>query len=305
MTFQDLTKEMAGLYGEGKYAEALDLVDRRAAQFPERSALIAFWRMCLLSLCGRTQDVLTVFRQALEQGAWWQESQFNDSDLDAVRDLPEFKQLVRLSQDRYLRARANTRPHRCVLLPDETAGPLPLLIALHGHGGNAELDLPRWEVARQRGWMVLSPQSTQPFTSYSSVWDDPQQGLADIAFHYEEVLQNHKIDPERVVVGGFSQGSGMALISALSGKIPAQGFIGIGTWWENVEELLALASGETNLRAYFVTGKKDHTLERSREIQDALRAMRIAVAEETHPEIGHEFSVDFATSFEKALDFIF
>jgi hypothetical protein len=78
----------------GKYAAALELVEKNEPDFPEQAARTTFWKMCLLSLEGRLDDALSTFRQGLEDGMWWHESQFIDTDLDPLRDLPEFKELV-------------------------------------------------------------------------------------------------------------------------------------------------------------------------------------------------------------------
>jgi hypothetical protein len=59
------------------------------------------------------------------------------------------------------------------------------------------------------------------------------------------------------------------------------------------------------VRGYFITGEKDHTLERAREIQEVLRKNNVEFAEEVHADLGHEFSSDFGASFDKAIHFIF
>ncbi|MGE5249628.1 MAG: alpha/beta hydrolase [Bacteroidota bacterium] len=305
MSYKDLRQEILQLYRQGRLAAALELIERHAAELPERFGIITFWRMCLLSLCGRAGDVLEAFRQALDQGMWWHERSFLDPDLDAVRDLPEFKRLAAISHQKYLAARADMRPERRLLTPEELSKPVPLLIFLHGRNANAETDVARWEPAREAGWMVLLPQSSQPLSPYAFCWDDPNQGLADIEFHYEEIARNYAIDTGHVVLAGFSQGSGMALLAALSGKTPARGFIGIGTWWQSVDEIAASASEKRDVRAYFIIGEKDQALQRSHEIENALRLGHVPVAEETHPDIGHEFPVDFETSFQRAIAFLF
>ncbi len=302
VAFQKLTDEMMAFYTEGKYADALHLVELNADRFLEETARTTFWRLCLLSMCGRSDDVMSVFQQSLASGLWWAESQFLDSDFNPVRDLPEFKRLVDESNQKCLEARTQVKPDRAILLPDDLTQELPLLIALHGRNGNKDSRLERWDVARQRGWLVLSPQSTQALYVGSYCWDDPAQGMKDILPHVDEVMKTYKVDYQRVILGGFSQGSGMAILTALSRKIPVRGFIGIGTWWESPD---ALASERTDVRGYFVTGEKDPTLERVREIQNVLRANNVQFAEEVHADIGHEFSSDFGTSFDKAIEFIF
>jgi hypothetical protein len=93
----------------------------------------------------------------------------------------------------------------------------------------------------------------------------------------------------------------MAIYTAVKGLLPVRGFIGIGTWWADANEL----TGErTDIRGYFITGEKDHTLERAREIQDVLRKNNIQFGEEVHADLGHAFPPDFGSSLDLAVKFI-
>ena len=303
MTFSELTDQMVALYRENKFEEALQLVEQEASHFPEQVARTTFWKMCLLSLCGRQDDVISVFQQGLDSGLWWHEELFSDPDLNAVRDLPAFKRLMSVSQEQYEEARKEVKRDYTVLLPEpSSSGLYPLLITLHGRNGNKEDDLGRWELAKQRGWLVLSAQSAQPMFHGAYHWGNPAQGLVDLRFYYDQVLQQHQIDPQRIVIAGFSQGSGMAIYTALTGSLPVSGFIGIGTWWADIHQLDMPGK---QVRGYFITGEKDHTLDRSREIQEVLRKNNVEFAEEVHTELRHEFPPDFGPSFDKAIDFIF
>ena len=303
MTFRELTDKLTVLYTSGKYVEALELVEQNASQFPEQSARTTFWRMCLLSLSNHPQDVIRVFQQGLDAGLWWHEELFSDPDLNSVRDLPEFKHLMAVSQERYKKERAQIERDYAILDPEPPSSALyPLLITLHGRNGNKDIDLGRWELARERGWLVLSTQSTQPVFRGAYHWDNPQQGFADLRFYYDQVSQQYQIDPQRVLIAGFSQGSGMAIYTALTGILPVRGFIGIGTWWADANQL---DIPKKQVRGYFITGEKDHTLDRAREIQNILRKNNIEFAEEVHADLGHEFSSDFGASFDKAIGFIF
>ncbi len=303
--FRGLTEKMMALYTDGKFAEAFSLVERNAPRFPEQTARTTFWKMCLLSLYHRPEDVLAVFEQGLDNGLWWAESQFADPDLDAVRDLPEFQRLVDESDKRCMEAQTHIQPDRTILFPDHSAGDLPMLVALHGRNGNKDSNLEYWEAARRRGWLVLSPQSRQAIYANAYCWDDNNQGVEDILFHMEEIAKVHKVDRKRIVVAGFSQGSGMAIYAALSRKINARGFIGVGTFMAELSDLVSLADKKPSLRGYFITGEKDNTLDKAREIQSILNANHIPFSEEVFPELGHAFPENFETSFAKAIDFIF
>lgn len=303
LSIRELTNEMMILYTNGKYADALELVEQHADDFPEESTRITFWKMCLLSLCGQTDDVIYVFQQGLNSGLWWSEVQFQDTDLDDVRDLPEFKRLIAVSQEKYEEVREHIERDYAILLPEAPAsGKYPLLVAVHGRNGNKDSHIEYWDVARRKGWLVLLVQSTQPLSSSSYCWDEPTQGLADLLFYYEQVSQKYQIDPERVIIAGFSQGSGMAIYSALSGKIDMRGFIGVASFWADPG---SLTNDTRSVRGYFVTGKKDHTLDKVKEIQRVLKENNIQFEEEVHPALGHEFPPHFEGSFDKAIDFIF
>jgi predicted esterase len=305
MTFQRLSDELVTLYTTGKFADALDLVEQHANGFPQESARTTFWRLCLLSLCGRTGDVLSVFRQGLDSGLWWAESQFIDTDLDAVRDLPEFQQLMAESNSKAIEMQSHIEPARTVLLPETASGKLPLLISLHGRNGSKDSNLQFWAAARQRGWLVLSPQSRQALFPGSYCWDDAEKGLVDILFHVEEIKKQYSIDPERIVLAGFSQGSGMSIYAALSEKMGARGFIGVGTFILEPEVLVPLISQSKPIRGYFVTGEKDNTLDKAKAIQKILQEHNIPFAEKMYPDLGHEFPPDFDQTFEQAIEFIF
>ncbi len=303
MTFNQLTEQMVALYHQKKMEEALQLIEQNLHSFPEQAARLTFWRMCFLSLTGRPEEVLSVFQQGLDSGLWWHAELFADPDLNAVRDLPEFKRLTAISQERYEEEQAQIERDYTVLQSEPpSSGLYPLLITLHGRNGNKESDLVQWELARQRGWLVLSAQSTQPVFRGAYHWDDSDRALADLRFYYDQVLQQYQIDPQRILIAGFSQGSGMAMYTALTGSLPVRGFIGIGTWWADANQLDIPGS---QVRGYFITGEKDHTLERAREIQEVLRKNNVEFAEEVHTDLGHEFSADFGASFDKAIHFIF
>lgn len=306
MTFRELTDKIVSLYTERNFADALQLLEQTADDFPEQSARTTFWKMCILSLSGRTKEVISVFQKGLDAGLWWAGNQFQDADLDGVRDLPEFKHLAALSQEKYEEARKHIKRDQAVLLPESPAsGMHPLLIALHGRNGNKDTHLEFWEVARQRGWLVISPQSTQPLFDGAYCWDDPALGMADVLFSYEEISQKYQIDPKWMILAGFSQGSGMAIYTALSGEIDVGGFIGVASFWDKPASLVPQTDQAKAVRGYFVTGEKDHTLENAKEVKNVLRENDIPFAEEVHPDLAHEFPADFGSSFDKAIEFIF
>jgi phospholipase/carboxylesterase len=88
--------------------------------------------------------------------------------------------------------------------------PLPLVVALHGAGGQAQGMLTMLtEAADRHGVLVLAPQSTR--TSWDVVHGryGPDVQLLDVAL--TQVFEDYAVDPAHLAVSGFSDGASYAL----------------------------------------------------------------------------------------------
>ena len=96
------------------------------------------------------------------------------------------------------------------------ANPAPLLVLLHGAGGNAQHALaPFRSVAERCGVLLLAPESRSPRT-----WDVIEQDALgpDVAFIDHAlgfVFERYAIDAARIAIGGFSDGASYALTLGL------------------------------------------------------------------------------------------
>ncbi|MGY2067891.1 alpha/beta hydrolase [Blastococcus sp. SYSU DS0619] len=94
--------------------------------------------------------------------------------------------------------------------PEPGTGPLPLVVSLHGAGGDAEagLALVR-QAADEHGLAVLAPASRGP--TWDAVGGDygPDVELIDRAL--ADVFRTVPVDPARIAVAGFSDGASYAL----------------------------------------------------------------------------------------------
>ncbi|GAA5513169.1 hypothetical protein Dcar01_01895 [Deinococcus carri] len=96
-------------------------------------------------------------------------------------------------------------------VPDtELTHPLPLVVMLHGAGGNAQHGLaPLLPHADAHGLLLLAPESR------SSTWDVIHGDYGpDVAFIEQAlalVFERYPVDPARIVLEGFSDGASYAL----------------------------------------------------------------------------------------------
>lgn len=89
----ELWAPLAPQYEAGEYAEVADRLRTLVAASPQYPMLF-FNLACCESLCGRTGEALDHLRHAIEMSEEFRASAKADSDLDAIRDNPAFKQLI-------------------------------------------------------------------------------------------------------------------------------------------------------------------------------------------------------------------
>jgi tetratricopeptide (TPR) repeat protein len=89
----ELWAPLGALYQAGEYAEAADRGRVLVEAHPEYPAL--FYNLaCVESLAGRTNDALEHLRRSIELSERSRDLAKGDSDFDAIRDEPAFKELI-------------------------------------------------------------------------------------------------------------------------------------------------------------------------------------------------------------------
>jgi phospholipase/carboxylesterase len=146
------------------------------------------------------------------------------------------------------------------------AGPAPMLVLMHGYGSN-EHDLfelapyldPRLVVVSVRAPIVLMPGSYAWFEiafTAEGIVSDPRAAARSaelLAAFVGEAAAAYGADPQRIYLGGFSQGASMAAIVALSRPDLAAGAIVMSGLLPS-EVMDAAAAPETLAgRAFLVT----------------------------------------------------
>src|SRR5260370_28011901 len=160
LTFSELDRNLFKFYEEKAYQQVLALIEQEQANFPEHVLELSYWCICMTNLLGKQEEALQLFREAVDQGYWFDPAWLvEDEDLAAARHLPEFRSLVAVCQQHLVEAQAVARPELLVFPSDHQ--PAPLLIVLHGNRGNAHSTSEEWRGITQQGWLLAVPQSSQ------------------------------------------------------------------------------------------------------------------------------------------------
>jgi phospholipase/carboxylesterase len=111
---------------------------------------------------------------------------------------------------------ASPRDGLLVVPPPSDGAPLPLIVGLHGAGGEASQTVALFgPVAVERGFVLLAPDSR------GRTWDvmmrrpiGPDVAFLDQAL--DHLFDRVRINPDRIVVAGFSDGASYALTLGLA-----------------------------------------------------------------------------------------
>lgn len=93
--------------------------------------------------------------------------------------------------------------------------PAPLVVMLHGAGGNADHALdPLLKLADEAGLLLLAPDSRGP--TWDLILGDYGPDVAFIDQALAHVFERYAVDPERIALEGFSDGASYALSLGLA-----------------------------------------------------------------------------------------
>jgi len=155
------------------------------------------------------------------------------------------------------------------------------------------------------------PQSSQPWGMQGRfMWGDWEVTERQLAKYWALLGERAGFNPLRVVTAGISKGGEVAVWLALSGRVPACGFLVVAPGGPRIAEpglLLPFmpAARERGLRGYLIVGGQDHLCyQPTMRLAEFLKDQGIPHRVEQHPELGHWFPPDFAHSLKQGLDFI-
>jgi phospholipase/carboxylesterase len=178
----------------------------------------------------------------------------------------------------------------------------PLLVLLHGRGGN-ELAMAGLADRFDGRYLVVSPRAPIETEPYAYQWfpeeftaEGPRVTATDLeraagllrSFIAESVVALGA-DPSRVHVAGFSQGGTLALATVLADPDPIAGVVSMSGWLP--QAAVDRARPETQLQekpVLIIHGRRDDTIDPrlGRAAQEALGALGVAV-ELREPDAGH------------------
>lgn len=281
-------------HGRADYRSGLDVIDAYAAESPEEVSDLAYWRMCLLSRLGETEEACAEFARRLGEGFWWGEAILADTDFDNVHNHTRWKQLVSVSLSRAAEVSSEPRHPIDVRPPGVVSD---TLVLFHGAGSHPRFMIDRYRSAVEYGYRLLALHGTERMSSHRFSWSAVKAEEAALS-QLSEVGS-----PEQPILSGFSQGAGVAGHLAWAGKYRAGGVV-------LVAPSLGIRGVPISSRAiratptYILAGGDDRAIEDIRRGAAALRASGVPVHLDERPNLGHDWPADFTETLHRAVNWI-
>ncbi|MFX0092045.1 MAG: hypothetical protein ACFFBD_09820 [Candidatus Hodarchaeota archaeon] len=303
-----LLREADSLYRAEKYQEVIDSLENAAKQFPNFKPAIYYSGICAATKLEKYDLAFDLFKEILDEGGWYSEVILRQSpSLKPLQGMSEFEKLLTISVERFTQASKNN--YDLTAFPDNASPPHPLMLALHAGGGCVDEEFEVWKKIVDRGFVLGMPRSTNLFWSGrdGAYWPDSEPASNQIKDYIAKLNANKSLDLERTIFGGLSMGAGLAISLALTGIIPARGFIVVAPGGQIINESeswqpLIEDAKDRDLHGVIILGEEDVAVPREniRKLVKMLNDGGIPCKFLEYPGLGHWYPPDFmdiVTSF--------
>jgi len=301
---QDLARDFMAAQSAGKWAQAVDIAKKWTGIKPN-DAIAAY---CLASAYARTGDTKSAviwINKSVDNGFDRATFLSKDEDLASIRSDPgylEAKKKAEAAQHKRFEIAAQAFPVFDVPSAYDGASSVPLLIVLHGAGGNVEDMARSWRtVATNIGAVLLLPRANHMVGDNAYRWGDIEETEYMINAMLVYARERVNVDPKRIILAGFSQGAFMAMSIGLRQPKDFSGIIAMSTAY--VSSVLQDAPKGTTKwpKVHLMVGDKDRMLAMNRQAAKELKSAGVDVDLVVYPDLDHAFPKNSDEELTKAI----
>lgn len=298
--------EVVALYGEERFGEAAAILSEALELYPDH-ILANCVNLALMNLrMDRVDQSLEALEFGLDHGIWFGKYTFLDPIWEPMKEHPGWPAVQARSDEAKARDELLVVPRIEVVLPEgfDPTRRYPLFLALHGGGENVDLFMPNWvSTGLAKEFIVAFPQSTQLVAMDGYNWtEDMALSLAEIRAAFGELLAMYPVDPERVIVGGFSSGGVASLEVVLKNALPVRGFVVLcPAMPEGFSADEVRAAAERGIRGTLLTTEMDGRVDQQRKMDEIMSEVGLDHEFHITPDIGHWYPEDLGERIDKAI----
>ena len=304
-TYEEMRGVVVDFYGQQRYAEAAAILAGAVARYPDHVLANTFNLALMYSSLGNREEAVRALEDGHRRGVFYGKWTFEGAPWDTLRRFEGFQSLLARNEELITEAQKTSSMRLEVAAPEGyvPGREYPLFIALHGGGENLAQFRPRWTSPRLREeFIVAYVQSSQVAGMDGYHWQDDAITRRELEAAYREIVAKYSVDPDRVLLGGFSSGGYGTLVTLFEGTLPASGFVILCPEVPDDPGQAALdGAARRGIRGTLLTTEQDGRLKRQEEYVSGLAAHGLDVRFIVTPKTGHWYPDDLESKIDEAL----
>jgi predicted esterase len=281
---------------------------KSALRFRPDNPTVAFNIACNYSLTGDRKEALRWLSRAVDLGMY---SFDEDEDMDNIRGTREYKKLLSRA-DKLLAEIRDRIAEPVTALPEgyDPGKPHPLLVAMHGFGGEPQnFSKVFAKACGRKGYILCCPYGPVVMGKAAFHWGDGEKdGLAEkrVLESIALMRSRHNIDTSRIVLAGFSQGGYMAYLLGLKHSGLFRGAIPIAGRYDTLLDQRLERASKAAIKYYILIGELEPEGRRLSNLEAMKRMMDhgITASLNAYAGVGHAFPGDPDFEVGRALEWI-
>lgn len=267
---------------------------------------------CAYALSGDKDKAVHWLGMSAERGWGFVGTMLRDKDLDSIRDHPDYPLILakmKANNAHNLEAFKHKTGDAIIrtFIPDryDATKPAPLIVALHGMGSNADQFSRTWKpMANDFGAILAAPQGMSRMSNGGFHWGTVEEGVYLINRTIDKVSQQYSVDPDRIILTGFSQGASVSFIFAMRHPDRIAGVIPVAGFYDHAVAPVSSMTGAAKPRFYIMNGANDVEADNNRWACKLLNEAGIKAEVKIFPNVGHAFPPNYPAEFKKAIAFV-
>lgn len=304
-SYAEMRTYLGELYQQQKYAEGAALLERALDRYPDQVLANTYNLAILRGLAGDPGGGVEALEEGLRRGVFYGIWDFEDELLAPLKAHERFADFWQRNLARLEAAQDKATMQMELVLPEgyDAAQDYPLFVALHGGGEDLAAFKPNWQSPRLRAeFITLYVQSSQVANMRGFHWQDEALVRRDLEAAYARAIAQHRIDPERVLVGGFSSGGYASLLAAFHEILPVRGFVALcPAVPDSITDAQIAAAAERGLRGMLLSSEHDNRLAAQRALVARWDGVGLDGEIVVTPNTGHWYPDDFATQLDASI----
>ncbi len=292
-----------------QFEKAVDVLEYAKTKFPNYLFRIIDNLASVYLTTEQLDKVMETYEYGLANNVFYMINPASPVFIKLYKD-SRFAKFISENNKLFQDAKSKTKAKYEVVLPSnyDSTKSYPLFIALHGYSGNARSLMSYWKSDKMlKDYIVAYLQSSQLVGMYQYGWLDIEKAREDLKIFYGWLREKYKINEDKILIGGVSQGGEVSIDAVLNDVIPINGFVAVipaGRIMKDFNDENISKAFERKVVGSVIIGEKDGAANYQKKIVDAFKNAGMPIQQYVYPELGHQVPRDISLRLEEAIKFI-